>query len=429
MRRSLATRLFRNLFAVSLVTALLSIGAIEVFYEDMEDTILSLELTEEQAYFRKHIQGNSVQQWDTARLKAIFLPAGAPEDALPDYLKGKPAPYSGELELTEATYLVLVEPVDNPPGHLYLSQDISIMEGQELLSQLTVLGVLLGMALIGFVLSRLSARRLVHPLRKLTQQIQATEPAKTMRRLETEYQDTEFADIAGAFNRFLDALEAFVDREKSFVKLASHELRTPLAVMSGALEIIEKRNALSEADQRTLARIRRAANDMQADVNVLLKLARGHVDSDEPEPVSLARITRDTMADLENSQSDQPDRLRFDAAGDQTLMTDPPLLRMLIRNLLQNALKHTRGPVDIELLADGLRITDYGRGLPRDVSERLENNISRRERRMQESNFGLLLVQLICERQDWQLDIVGSGPGGTTMDVHFGADQLTPACK
>ncbi|WP_148864330.1 sensor histidine kinase [Marinobacter fonticola] len=420
MRRSLATRLFRNLFLVSLVTALLSIGGIELFYGDMEDTILTLELTEERTFFRQQINEARYQTWRTARLRAFYLPKGESDAVLPEYLQGRPSPFSDEIELPGATYLVLVTDVDTPPGRLYLSQDISIMEEQELLSQLTVMAVLLGMALLGFILSRLSARYLVHPLRKLTHQIQGTEPAKSMRRLETNYRDTEFADIAAAFNRFLDAIETFVEREKSFVKLASHELRTPLAVMTGALDIIERRDSLSPADKRTLARIRRATQDMQSDVDVLLKLARGHIDSDEHRTLSLHHSIEDTLDELESSQADYRSRLRFTPGpSDQTVTTDPALLRMLLRNLLLNALKHTQQTVEIDALPGHLRIRDYGSGLPDHISERLTHTPLAEEGRIQETSFGLLIVQLICERLGWQLAVIQTSPKGTEIEIRF----------
>ncbi|TBW58575.1 HAMP domain-containing histidine kinase [Marinobacter halodurans] len=424
MRYSLRIRLFRTVFAVSLVTALLSIAAIEVFYEDMEDSILDLELTKEQGYFRQHISRDDFQEWQTARLHAIFLGQGQPEERLPAYLRNLPTPYSAEIEGDNATYLVRTESMDGPAGRLYLSQDISIMESQELLSQLTVLSVLAGMALIGFIMSRLLARRLTRPLQQLTNQIQATAPASSMRRLSTDYRETEFVDIAAAFNRFLDALETFVEREKSFVKLASHELRTPLAVITGALDIIEKRDTLSEADARTIKRIRRAAMDMQADVNVLLRLARGNMDEEQRARLGLRQAVEDTITDLESTPGSTPGRLRLQPGEvDLTLLADPALLRMLIRNLLQNALKHTRGSVDIDVTSDGMQIVDYGAGLPDRILERLSRSVQG-QAGMQESSFGLLIVQLICERLGWTLDVAESGADGTAMFVSFGTSLL-----
>ncbi|MDG5500938.1 HAMP domain-containing sensor histidine kinase [Marinobacter sp. BGYM27] len=424
MIKSLGTRLYRTIFLVSLVTILLSLGAIEFFYEDMEDTILDLELTQEQDYFRNHIQGDGFQTWKTARLNAIFLPEGQPESLLPEYLKGRPTPDSSEIETGDETFLVLVEAISQPPGRLYLSQDISIMESQETLSQITLISIFLGMSLIGFVLARLSTRQLVDPLKRLTHQIQATEPDKSMQRLAIDYKDIEFINIASAFNRFLDALEAFVDREKSFVKLASHELRTPLAVITGALDIIEKRDQLSGADRLTLGRIRRATSDMHADVEVLLKLARGESEQGHRVKISLLRSIRDTIADLESTHADHAGRfIVAEDASDQTLHTDPALLRMLIRNLLQNALKHTRGEIRIALLNNGMSVSDDGQGLPDPVIKRLQRPLPTPSLTVKENSFGLLIVQLICERLGWHLTIPRSDDSGTDLHIRFSSPK------
>lgn len=280
MKHSLSRRLFRTLLTVSLAATLLSLAAIEFFIEDVEDNILDLGLAREQDFFLGQISRDDYQEWHTARLNAFFLGEGQPEDRLPAYLRNRPTPDSAEIEVDESTFLVRVEPVTEPAGRLYLSQDISLMEREERLSQLALLLVFVGMALIGVIISRLFAKRLTRPLQNMTNQIRATEPALSMHRLSTDYRDAEFAEIAAAFNRFLDALEEYVVRENRFVKKASHELRTPLAVIAGALDIIEKRGTLSQADLQTVGRIRRAATDMQSDVNVLLRLVQGELDDD-----------------------------------------------------------------------------------------------------------------------------------------------------
>src|SRR5690606_1882219 len=111
------------------------------------------------------------------------------------------------------------------------------------------------------LLAVLSSRRIVKPLRLLSDRISRTPVGTSMPRMETDYADAELHSIAMTFNRFLDELESHVRREQSLLSLASHELRTPIAVMSGALDILESRNQLSSNDQATLARVRRACDE------------------------------------------------------------------------------------------------------------------------------------------------------------------------
>ena len=421
MKPALVARLSRTIFLFSLITVLLSLLAIEGFNDDLDETILNLELTLEYDYFKEQIQGTQYQTWRTARLEAIFLPGNQAESLLPDYLQGLSVPYSEEVEIGEQTYLVVANAIQNPDGRLFVSQDISVMESQELLSQF---GALLVMGIVvsaGLILSWLIARYLAKPLQTLTHEIRRIEPGKAMGRLTVNYRDWEFDEIATVFNRFLEALEVLVERENSFVKLASHELRTPLAVMTGALDVIEKRNNFSEADQLTLSRIRRAARDMQQDVDVLLTLARGTTDdSSTRERISLRQSVYDTIDDMESIQPDQTGRMHLTVEGaDLVLTTDPALVRMLIRNLLQNALKHTKAKVTIEVTQKGLCIRDQGPGLPETIVTRLNNPLEQQRGVFQESSFGLLIVQLICERLGSQLVLHGSGKEGTEFLLIF----------
>tara|TARA_R100001440_G_scaffold4434_2_gene10075 strand:- start:8858 stop:10177 length:1320 start_codon:yes stop_codon:yes gene_type:complete len=430
VNRPLQNRLFRAIFLITIISLVLSLSAVEFFFGDMEDTILDIQLAKEQAYFMDQIKNESPQNlkeirtWGSAHLTAVFLPDGLTDKTLPIYLHDLPSPYSAEIETGDDTHLIIVKPVLDPVGRLYIAQDITYLEGRESLLQITLLSVFLAASVIGVVMATASSRQLVNPLKHLTREIQATKPDKSMQRLATDYQDIEFINIASAFNRFLDALEAFVDREKSFVKLASHELRTPLAVITGALDIIEKRNQLSGADRLTLGRIRRATSDMHADVEVLLKLARGESEQGQRVKVSLQRSIRDTIADLESTHADHAGRfIVAEDASDQTLHTDPALLRMLIRNLLQNALKHTRGDIRIALINNGMSVSDDGQGLPDPVIKRLQRPLPAPSQTVKENSFGLLIVQLICERLGWHLTIPRSDDSGTDLHIRFSSPK------
>ena len=424
MKNTLGKRLFRYILAISSITGMLSIIAIEWVYEGIESAILDYELTAEQSFYLNQISGPHYQNWHTARLHAFFLPEGQNDLVLPAYLQHKTAPYAGEIIYSQDTYLVLVTHVEEPAGRLYLSQNISTIESNELNAQLSIVGVLLGMLLLGLLLSHLASKRLVKPLGQLTEQIRAIVPGKSMKRLTTHYTDLEFTDIAHAFNLFLDSIEDFIAREKLFIKLAGHEFRTPLAVITGALEIIDKRNTLSKKDQQTVARIRRAIDGMQTDLAILLKLVRGQINSDEIRQLNIHNSIANVIEELKHSRPNDNDRLRLTSKKtDQVISTDPILLHMLLRNLLINALQHTRNNVDIEIFSGGIRIRDYGAGLPESIAEKFKKQTSiHREgevKKLQDSHFGLLIVQLICERLGWHLNVSTIETSGTEIEILF----------
>ena len=425
MRSSLTARLTRTLFFLIAATAVVSMSIVELFVNDVENTILDLELEADAEYFKAQLRNDEFQPVKTARLEAVFLPEWEAEALLPEYFQARTLPFSREIEVGETTLLIVGEQLEKPRGKLFLAQDITIMENREVLVQLILIGVAAGMLLIGYFIARAGARYLVRPFRKLTRDVLGTAAGTSMPRVATNYRDQEFCDIAEAFNRFLSELEHHIEREKSFVKLASHELRTPLAVMNGALNVLEQRQSLSEADQKTLARLRRAMQTMRDDTDVLLELARDEASSEGPRTVELENIVRNTIDDLEHGYPDHAGRITlFEDHPDLRIRTYPVLVRMLLRNLLQNALRHTRSPVEVHILLNGIVIRDFGSGLPDAVVENLMvsgvpgGGLPKTDQ-LDNTTFGLLIVRLICERLGWDLRVIQSDKRGTEFMIEI----------
>lgn len=425
MKSSLTGRLTRTLFLLIAATAVVSMLIVELFVDDVENTIMDLELKADAEYFKQQIQNNDFQPVRTARLEAIFLPEGEEQSVLPHYFQGNVAPFSREIEEGKTTLLIIGQPVKDPGGTLFLAQDITIMENHEFLVQLMLLTVAAGMLLTGYVLARAAARHLVRPFQKLNREVLDTAPGSSIPRIATDYRDQEFCDIAEAFNRFLDEFERHIEREKSFVKLASHELRTPLAVMNGALNVLEQRQSLSKADQKTLARLRRAMQTMREDSEVLLELARREASNDGITTILLKDVVQNTIDDLEQGHSEQAGRITmFDHAQGLRVRTHPVLVRMLLRNLLQNALRHTRSPVEVHIQVNGVLIKDFGSGLPDTVvkslrQSSLSNDGLSKLDPLTKATFGLLIVLLVCERLGWELRREQSDDQGTQLLIEI----------
>lgn len=417
MKSSLARRLFRTIFAIGLINVLVTLVAVEFIYEDMEDTILRQELAEERAFLASRIEDAEIRTWRSALLTAMYVPDGRIADDLPPIFVDRPLPFSAEVEEANNTYLVSIERTSDETGILYLARDITLLENREDVLQVGI--ALLGLCMLGlgFLLARIGTRRIVGPLHDLTRHIARIRPGPAFSRIETRYDDHELVEISNTLNKLLDELETYVRREKSLINMASHELRTPVAVIAGALDVMEQRNSLGEADQRTVARIRRATEAMRADVEALLKLAR-RADGDELiEVIDIDDMLTALIKEMETGAPHNVGRVQFAVAPMQpALRADPALVRMLLRNLVQNAIRHTPGKVLIEVTARGLSIADRGAGLPEHVHSRL---VSTGKQEMPEDGLGLFIVRLICERLGWQLSVRQSDAGGTILDLQF----------
>src|SRR5690606_15586040 len=131
-------------------------------------------------------------------------------------------------------------------------------------------------------------------------------------------------------------LESYMRREQSLLNLASHELRTPIAVMSGALDVLEQRNRLQPSDRATLQRVRRSCDEMRDNVNILLKLARRASADQNPEAIDLRSAVQRVIDDLKVSHHAE-DRVTLHATTPVIVTSDPVMVHMLLRNIIQNA--------------------------------------------------------------------------------------------
>jgi two-component system OmpR family sensor kinase len=154
----------------------------------------------------------------------------------------------------------------------------------------------------------------------------------------------EVQPLADALDAYLARIDALRRSEREFIANAAHELRTPLAAMRNRLALSTDTDApvtIATIDALT-RRVERLLQLSRLESG--LGLGRG--------PADLVRILRLLLADVA-LRARQP--LRFDDADLESLMVaaDPDALAILLRNLIENALDHGTGPVQIKLTQAG----------------------------------------------------------------------------
>jgi signal transduction histidine kinase len=420
MKLSLATRIQRSFFIIMAVVVLVSYFMFDRIYEQTEDMVVQAEMRKQRDRFLSGLDNLEYSEWRTDTELMVFLGQGQPQSRLPPEVRGYPVPFFAEIETAEKEQVIMIERMNAPSGVLYMVHDTAELEAMddalELALTLAIAVIMLG---IGFGLARVSVRKILQPLERLTAQLQASDPKISVPRLPQDYAERELQEIAGSFNRFFDKLEEHVAREKTFVRLASHELRTPLAVISGALDVIGKRGTLSAEDRKTFNRIRKSAEDMKSDVEMLLKLARGENELVPLIEVPLRELAELVISDLEDERPDWSGRTALVSTSGARVMADESLSRVLLRNLIQNALKHTEGAVEVALDGEAIHVRDAGGGMPAHEQARLRSTELRSMPGQSESGSGLLLIKLICERLSWRLHLDGSDARGTRISVFY----------
>ena len=156
---------------------------------------------------------------------------------------------------------------------IYLLYDISEWERQEhtLLSFL-LMGVVIVLVLALLIAGK-AADTILEPVRRLSGRLSSLSPTQRNVRIQQEFNDSDIGQIAAAFDAYLERIDQFVERERSFTAAASHELRTPLNAIIGFSEMIGMRSA-DDAVAEYAKNIKLAGEDLLSVVCDLLEISR-----------------------------------------------------------------------------------------------------------------------------------------------------------
>ncbi|HWO70015.1 MAG TPA: ATP-binding protein [Actinomycetota bacterium] len=219
---------------------------------------------------------------------------------------------------------------------------------------------------------------------------------------------------------------------RDFVANASHELKTPVASILAAAETI--RTAAVE-DPSAVAgfaeRLERDASRLARIVADLLDLSRLEAGSERTERVAMETVVREEAERFAAQARDAGIELVVDARPGPAVTGSRRDLALLVRNLLDNAIRYTGrggrvevavGPADGEVL---LRVSDTGAGIPsRDlprIFERFYRVDPARSRETGGTGLGLSIVKHVVENHGGEVRVESELGRGSTFEVRLPA--------
>lgn len=278
-----------------------------------------------------------------------------------------------------------------------------------------------------------ASRRAFSPVIALARQVRGLDPAAPdpvlldPARLPRDADD-EVRELADALARYAQRLNEFVERERNFTRDASHELRSPLTVIQMAAGMLGADAGLSDASRRSVARIERAARDMEELTSAFLLLAR---DSQTSLPLE-ATCVNDVL-------TDELERARLLAGGKSIesrlsathrLHVDAPekVLAVLLGNLLRNAFSYTdAGEVTVDVDAASVVIRDTGVGIaPGQIDAMYQPFVRGDAGRRGGHGVGLTIVRRLSDRFGWPVTIDSSPGVGTRVEIRFPQARSEP---
>lgn len=234
----------------------------------------------------------------------------------------------------------------------------------------------------------------------------------------------EFDNILTSYERMLRRLEDQKAAHISFVHNASHELKTPIFVIKGYSDILKKWGAEDrEIAQEAVEAIGNEVRSMQSLTEKLLFLAKGRNIQPVYEEVRLDEVVEEVKAELSFVYKHVGIEVRGEALK---IQTDRELLRILLKNLMENALKYGEGRdvrVEIGRREDSpfIEIEDQGGGMtPEDVGEiftEFYRGDESRNREIEGHGLGLSIVKNIQEILGAQLKVDSIKGRGTRVEI------------
>lgn len=286
----------------------------------------------------------------------------------------------------------------------------------------------IGLVLMTFASAGLAwvmAGRVLRPLRMMTATAKDISSRSLHQRLAMQGPQDEIKDLADTIDGLMGRLEHAFVAQRQFVANASHELRSPLTFERSLLEV-----ALSDPDADA-ASLRAACERMLANnqhqetiIEALLTLARSQRGLERREAVDLAAVT-EALADASRADADG---LRIVAELNPAIASgDAPLVERMVRNLLDNAIRHNVDGGEVRLwvgTSEGqpsIRVSNTGPPVPPDQVEELFEPFRRldaaRVHNRAGLGLGLSIVAAIITAHDAILTTSPNPNGGLTVQV------------
>lgn len=285
---------------------------------------------------------------------------------------------------------------------------------------------LVGIAPLIALLTWAAATRVLRPLRQVARSVRAREP-HSLAPLPATGLPEELSPLVQALNGLLAQLAQAMDTQRAFVADAAHELRSPLQALKLQIRLLERagdETARAEATHALAEGVDRSAWLVEQ----LLVLARNEPGAPPlaPAAVDLAEAARGALAATVPLARARGTELDLQAPAPVPLQGDAASLAVLVRNLVDNAVRHSPPGTRVAVsaaLEDGapqLVVDDAGPGIPVADRERVFDRFYRRDPGAGDgSGLGLAIVRTIATRHGAAVTLGDSPLGGLRATVRF----------
>jgi signal transduction histidine kinase len=249
------------------------------------------------------------------------------------------------------------------------------------------------------------------PVKKVIDEVKNIENLNLVQKLTRTNSNDEIDELITTFNFMLDKLHESFSKIKRFSNDVSHELKTPLTIIRGEIELGLRKDRTNNEYKNILKSTLEETKALQDLIDSLLFLSKANNKDiqNKFELIDLDEIITDVISQnkyLIKNKEIQFEFKRFDSVNCQG---HPLLLKILIGNIIQNAIKYSyqNSKIDIYLNDNVLQIKDYGIGIQKKDLKYIFDRFYRVNQSRDDSGYGLGLsiVKLIIQIHNFDIEV------------------------
>jgi heavy metal sensor kinase len=283
------------------------------------------------------------------------------------------------------------------------------------------------------------ARKSLAPVVAMSSQAGRIGAENLHQRLAAQNERDELGHLARSFNDLLNRLSESFDRQRRFMADASHELRTPVAILRGESEVALSQQARSPEEYReSLDVMHHEAERLTRIVEDLFTLTRADAGQYplQPSDFYLDELVAECVHSARTLAQAKKISLTFEGAPESPIHADESLVRRMLMNLLDNAIKYTPdfGRVTVSCQRNGreyaVNIADTGCGIPAEMGPRIFERFFRADKARSHAEndgggagLGLAISRWIAEAHHGRLELTRSDSTGSTFSAYLPADS------
>ena len=233
----------------------------------------------------------------------------------------------------------------------------------------------------------------------------------------------------------------FNQRQEAFLDAVTHEMKTPIAALRLYLETLARHDVPADRRRGFLERMEEDVERLEDTVSQVLAAARAESPGSRPhgEPIDLTELLLRTVEDATRRNDLPAEAIRFERRQPLTALGDAEELRLVFRNLIENAVKYSQPEIDVSVTVaetpDGrvqVEIADRGIGIERRELRKIFQRFYRAGRDVQHAaglGLGLFIVWNLVRRNGGRVEArsEGSGQGSRFVVTLRAAPGAAPA--